>query len=270
MKNITFVGLIAFSLNAFLGASNSWSAEKPEALQEIGITEHRGAAVHIKTLEFTDDHGKDVILGDFFKKKRPVILALVYYKCPHLCNLLLNGLVSSLKGLDWMVGNQFDVVAVSIDPHETAALAKEKKESYLKVYDRPASADGWHFLVGAEDQIKTLADDIGFRFKYDEEGQQYAHAASIFILTPEGKISRYIYGVTFNNKQLRLSLLEAADGKIGSVVEQILLFCFHFDPTKNSYTLSIWRVVQAVLILQVFVLFFALLLLWKKDRDFKK
>jgi protein SCO1/2 len=260
---------------------DAMSVEMPTGVQDVGITEHLGNEVQIKKLNFTDEKGEKVHLSDYFKKNHPVILVLVYYKCPHLCNLLLNGLVMSLANLTWTVGDQFEVVAVSVDPHETPLLAKDKKANYLDTYHRIKSGikvgtksdiksdDGWHFLVGEEDQIRELASEIGFNYKYDEEGKQYAHAASLFILTPSGRIARYIYGVTYDIKQLRLSLLEAANGKIGNVVDQILLFCFHFDPSKNSYTLSVWRVVQAILALQVIVLFFVLLTLWKKDRDFK-
>ena len=246
------------------------AAEQPEGLKGVGIKEHPGEQISINTLSFVDEQGKSVLLSNYFKKNRPVLLALVYYKCPNLCNLLLNGLLDSLKKLDWTTGDQFDLVAVSINPQETPKLALDKKENYLKEYQRPNAGQGWHFLTGQEDQIRLLADQVGFQYKYIEAEKQYSHAAALFILTPEGKISRYLYGISFVSKNLRFALMEAANGRIGTVVDRILLFCFHFDPNRNSYTLRMWRIVQIVIVIQVLVLAGLLYTLWKKERPKKQ
>jgi protein SCO1/2 len=215
---------------------------------------------------FRDDEGKPVVLASYFKKNRPVILALVYYECPNLCNLLLNGLEKSLHKLDWTTGDQFELVAVSINPNETSKLASQKKENYLKIYNRPKAEKGWHFLTGEDAQIRSLASQVGFQYRYDAKEKQYAHAAAIYILTPQGKISRYLYGVSFPLKDLRFSLMDATNEKIGTVVEQLLLFCFHFDPNRNSYTLHMWRVVQILLFFQAIGIGGFLYFLWRKEK----
>ncbi len=243
-----------------------YSSERPAELEGVGITEHLGAQVTIDRLHFKNELGASVVLSDYFNKKKPVILMLIYLQCPHLCNLVLNGLMESLRSQDWTIGNQFDLIAVSIDPQETPELASKKKLNYLQIYRRPHAEDGWHFLTGEEAQIHALADQTGFHYKYLEKEKQYSHAAAIFILTPQGKISRYLYGTTFKSNDLRLGLLEASVEKIGSVTDRLLLFCFHFDPSKNSYTLRIWRIIQIVLCLQVLVGGILLRALWKGNR----
>jgi protein SCO1/2 len=181
--------------------------------------------------------------------------------------MLLNGLTQSLKKLTWTPGDQFEVVAVSINPKEKPELAAKKKANYLRVYGRPEAAKGWHFLTSDdESQVKALASQIGFQYRYDEKEKQYAHAAVLTVLTPDARVSRYLYGVQFTSKDLRLSLLEASNGKIGNAVDQVLLFCFHFDPSKNSYSFRIWRVVQIVLGFQVLALIVGLYFLWRKER----
>jgi protein SCO1/2 len=242
------------------------AADVPNALEGVGIHEHLGAAVSIRTLHFKDEKGNDVLLSDYFRKNRPVILALVYYECPNLCNLLLNGMVAMLKTLDWTVGNQFDIVTVSINPRETPVLANAKKFAYVKIYGRPESENGWHFLTAEESQVKQLANEIGFTYKYDENEKQYAHAAAAYVLTPEGTISRYLYGIKFDQKDVRLALLEASNGKIGNVAEKVLLFCFHFDPNKNSYTFRIWKVVQIILSFEAMALFLFLIYLKRREK----
>ncbi|MEO5970764.1 MAG: SCO family protein [Bdellovibrionia bacterium] len=256
---------IAFVLSPMLSA-----AEKPKELEGIGITEHLGSTVGISDLSFQDDQGKPVVLGNYFNKHRPVILALVYFECPNLCNLLLNGLLDSLRKLDWTTGNQFDLIAVSINPKETSQLASRKKANYLKIYNRSGAEEGWHFLTGEENQIRSLASQVGFQYRYDEKEKQYLHASALYILTPQGKISRYLYGLSFPTKDLKFSLMDAANEKIGTMVDQILLFCFHFDPNKNSYTLHMWRIVQIFMSLQVVGMGSLLYLMWKKYEKNKK
>ena len=207
----------------------------PEALEEVGITEHLDAKLPMD-LEFRDEDGITVTLGSFFDGERPVILTLNYYRCPMLCGLMLNGLVDGLEQMEWTPGQEFEIVTVSINPLETPALAKEKKQNYIKRYGRPSAAAGWHFLTGREPEIDRLAETVGFRFAYDPVEQQYAHAAAIFVCTPDGRIARYLYGIEYPSKRLKLGLLEASEGKIGSTIDQLIMYCYHYDPSNRRYS----------------------------------
>lgn len=242
------------------------AAEVPAELEGVGITEHLGSRVRIEKYSFKDDQGQSVRLADYFQEKKPVILALVYYQCPQLCNLILNGLQSAMKDMAWTAGKEFELVAVSINPTETPELASQKKKNYLKAYNRPSADQGFHFLTGDESQIKSLADEVGFHYRYEPKEKQYLHTATLFILTPEGKISRYLYGVSFTAKNLRLALTEASRGMVGTVMDRILMFCYHFDPSKNSYTFQMWRVVQIVLTIQAIALGGILYKLWRSEK----
>ena len=208
----------------------------PPELQGIGITPTLGEMLPL-SLTFQNEQGKTVALGSFFKGKKPVILALVYYECPNLCTFLLNGATEGLSKIPMTIGNEFDFVAVSIDPKETPELASQKKEAYLKEYGRPQAAEGWHFLVGQEENIKKLADSVGFSYRYDAQEKQYAHAAAIFMATPDGKVARVLQGIQFNPRDLRLALVESSEGKIGTFTDQVLLFCFRYDPKGSRYGL---------------------------------
>jgi protein SCO1/2 len=225
-----------------------YATEVPQELTDIGIKEHLGGKVSIGDLHFKDEEGKDVTLSKYTSRGRPIILAMVYYECPNLCNMLLNGLTDSLKSLDWTPGDQFDIVAVSINPRETPDLAAKKKAAYIKAYGRSqvpgGTASGWHFLTGEESQIKRLASEVGFGYRYDKQEQQYAHAAVIDVLTPEGKVSRYLYGIEFAQRDLRLALTEASSGKIGNVVDRFLLFCFHYDERTKKYSPLVSRIME--------------------------
>ena len=204
----------------------------PGALQGVGIDQKLDYQVPLDTT-FRDEAGRDVALSTFFQAKKPVILALVYYRCPMLCTQILTGLESSLKAVSFNPGRDFEVVSLSFDPKDTSELAASKKQLYLRRYARPGTANGWHFLTGDERNIKTLTDAVGFHFKYDPATDQYARA--ILILTPDGRISRYFYGVEYSPRDLRLGLVEASQGKIGNPVDQVLLFCFHYDPATGKY-----------------------------------
>jgi len=206
---------------------------QPAVLKNVGIDQHLDAALPLD-LSFRNEAGESVQLGQYFGRK-PVILALVYYECPMLCTLTLNGLASALKVLSFNAGDEFDVVAVSINPLETPALAAAKKQAYLGRYGRPATANGWHFLTGDAAAIARLADAVGFRYVYVPEQKQYAHAAGITLITPQGRIARYFFGVEFAPRDLRLGLVEASENKIGSPVDQLLLYCFHYDPATGKY-----------------------------------
>lgn len=209
----------------------------PTDLEGVGITEHLGAKLPLD-LEFRDEDGATVRLGRYFNGQRPVILTLGYYRCPMLCTLVLNSLVDGLKDLPWTPGREFEIVTVSIDPTETPTLAKLKKQNYLEEYARPGAAVGWHFLTGREENIRKLADTVGFRYRYIEERSQYAHAAAIFVVTPDGRMAKVLYGVVYQPKTVRLALTEAGEGKIGTTADQLLLYCFHYDAQEGRYVLA--------------------------------
>jgi len=264
LTEVTRIGAMGVA-SILLLAVSGWADNRPEELKGIGIKEHLGAQVKLDELSFRDEQGTAHTLSDYFKSKKPVILTLVYYQCPMLCNLVLNGLLEGMKKIEWSVGNQYEIVTVSINPHEREALARKKKSTYIGSYGRPGAEAGWHFLTGDEPAIEALASQVGFEYRYDPDEKQYAHAAAIFILTPDGKVSRYLYGTDFQAQTLKLGLLEASSGKISlTTLDRVLLFCFHFDPYKNSYTLKMWRVVQLVLSIQLLVLGGFLWKLWRK------
>ena len=204
---------------------------------EVGIDQKLDEEIPLG-LEFKDTLGATVKLDQFFGEK-PVVLALVYYECPMLCTQILNGLLRSFKVLSLDIGTDFEVVTVSIDPAETHQLAAPKKREYVGRYDRDGAEDGWHFLTGAEDQIAALADAVGFRYEYDTETDLYIHASGIMVLTPQGKLARYFYGIEYAPKDLRLGLVEASQNKIGSAVDQLLLLCYQYDPATGKYGLVI-------------------------------
>lgn len=246
---------IAVVLAAAL-AGDSATAEVPPGLRDVGIEQRLDENVPLD-LPFRDESGAVVRLGQYFVD-RPVVLALVYYECPMLCTLVLNGLVSSLKAVSLDAGSDFEVVAVSIDPDETPAMAAAKKDTYLHAYRRPGAADGWHFLTGDEQAIASLADAIGFRYRYDEESGEFAHAAGIAVLTPSGRIARYFYGVEYAPRDLRLGLIEAAEERIGTAVDQLMLFCFRYDVATGRYSAAVLNLVRlgGVLTVAAFGVFF--------------
>lgn len=253
-----------------LVTTHARAEEVPYELRGVGITEHLGSDVSIGDLHFKSDTGEDVALSKYFTSGRPVILALVYYECPNLCNMLLNGLTDSLKSLDWTPGERFDIVAVSINPKETPELAAKKKASYVVSYGRAQSTKGWHFLTGEESQIRKLASQVGFGYAYDEREKQYAHSSAIYVLTPEGKISRYLYGIEFRPKDLKLALLEASSGKIGSVVDRFVLFCYHYDPKTRSYSMVLNRVMTTGSAGMTLIFGGYLAVFWRRERKKKR
>lgn len=208
----------------------------PEQLNGVGVDEKLKAKVPLD-LEFLNSAGERVRLGDLLEGEKPVLLTLNYSNCPMLCSLMLNGLVDGLEQMQWTIGEQFDVITVSLDPEESPARALSSKERYLTDYGRDAAsvANGWHFLVGDENNIRALADAVGFGYRYSEERQEYLHAAALMVLTPDAEVSRYLYGITFSPKTVRLSLAEASNGKFASTIDQLILFCFHYDETAGRY-----------------------------------
>jgi len=257
--------LLAPSLWAYDTKVTVTGHELPAELKGVGVEEHLGTVVD-RDLTFTDDQGKTVKLGDYLKSDKPVLMAMVYYNCPSLCNFHLNGLTDTMKQLKWTTGREFEFVAVSMNSEETPDLASKKKQNHLKVYGRPEGDVGWHFLVGSTENVKKLSDQLGFRFQWIPEKKEFAHASVAYVLTPEGTISRYLHGIQVAPQTLRLSLLEASNGKIGSVLEQALMFCFQFDPQKNKYTLYAWNIMRAGAILMMLALAVFLVPVWWRDR----
>lgn len=237
----------------------------PQELEGVSVTEHLNAALPLD-LEFRGEDGRPVRLSEYFKGDRPVILTLNYYRCPMLCTLQLNGLIDALKRLEWTPGHEFRIVTVSIDPTETPPLARRKKQNYLEEYGRPAAAAGWSFLTGRAENIKKLADTVGFQYRYDKETDQYIHAAALFVCTPGGRVSRYLYGVMFDPQTLRLSLVEAGEGKVGTTMDRVLLFCFHYDAARGRYGPAAMRIMQVAAAMTVIVVGAALAVFWRRDR----
>ncbi len=215
------------------GVMSPPAAMRPPYLQNVGIEQHLNAQVP-PNLAFVDDTGRPVMLGDYFGSK-PLILNLVYYNCTMLCGEELAGLSGAMKMIKFDVGKEYEVVTVSFDPRETTHDAAAKKADFIKRYGRPGAASGWHFLTGSSDSINALTKAVGFQYQYDAARNQYAHATAIMVLTPSGHISRYFYGVDFPPKDLRMGLVEASNEKIGNAVDQVLLYCYHYDPATGKY-----------------------------------
>ena len=213
------------------------------ALKDVRIDQKMDSAVPLD-LPFVDEHGKDVTLAQYFRGSRPAVLALVYYECPMLCTQVLNGLFSSIEPLTLDAGREFDIVVVSFDPGETPAMAMAKKASYLKHYHRPTAEAGIHFLTGRQSAIDKLADAVGFRYAYDQAIDQYAHPAAVTVLTPKGHVSKYLYGVEFAPMDFKLAMISAGEGKIGSLIDQALMYCFHYDPATGKYSVAIMTFVR--------------------------
>ncbi|MBI4868985.1 MAG: SCO family protein [Candidatus Wallbacteria bacterium] len=227
-------------------AGVAWGAEpasaRPKMLADVAIDQRLDQPVPPE-LQFRDETGRLVALKSYFGEK-PIVLALVYYQCPMLCTMTLNGLVAAMKPLDLTPGKDFTVLTVSFDPTEKHPLAAAKKRSYLSQYGRPGAEEGWHFLTGDRDAVQKLTAAVGFRYRYDAETAQYAHAAGLVVLTPSGKVSRYFYGVEYSTRDLRLALVDSAEGKIGSAVDQILLYCYRYDPVHGKYGLVVMNVIR--------------------------
>lgn len=237
---------------------------RPPILREVGIEQRLGQPLPLEAI-FQDESGRAVRLGQYFGK-RPVILVLAYYDCPMLCTEVLNGLLSSLKTLSFDVGKQFEVVTVSFNPREKPTDAAAKKKPYVEAYGRPGAAAGWHFLTGGSGSIERITSAVGFRYKYDESIGQFAHAAAIYVATPEGKLSRYFYGIDYAPRDLRLGLIEASEKRIGTPVDQILLYCYHYDPKIGRYGAVVMNVVRAGGAATVLIMSIFLLVMWGRER----
>lgn len=237
---------------------------RPAILRDIGWDQRLGETVP-GDIALRDETGKEVQLSDFLGK-RPLVLSLVYYDCPMLCTLTLNGMASALNVLSYDAGREFEIVTVSFEPKETPALAAAKKKGYLTRYKRPSAEQGWHFLTGDAGELARLTKAVGFRYAWDEQTKQYAHPAGILVLTPEGKIARYLYGVEYAPKDLRFALIEASQGKIGTPVDSAILFCYQYDPTTGKYTAAAMRLMRAAGVLTVLGLGGFLIAMLRRER----
>ncbi len=224
-------------------AAESTSATTMPILNDVGIDQKINEFLPLQTV-FNDEHGQSHPLSDFFHS-RPVILALVYYNCPSLCTMSLNSLLGTLKTMKETAGKDFDVLVVSFDSREKAPLANAKKASYLRQYNRPGAESGWHFLTGDQAAIDTLTRAVGFRYAWDEKNQQFAHASGIIVMTPQGKIFRYFFGIDYAPKDVVFTLQEAQKNRTGTLTERVLLYCYHYDPTTGKYSLAVFRIIQA-------------------------
>lgn len=260
-SSLTLIGLALLALPA---TSRADEALPPE-LAGVGVVEQLGKHVDLD-LEFVNESGRPVKLRQFFSSGKPVLLNLAYYTCPMLCSLILNGQTAALKELAWVPGDQFQVVTISIDPRDTPELAGRKKVNYLESYGKPVY-DGWHFLTDYNGNVQKLAAQVGFHYRWDERQEQFAHSAAIMFLTPDGRMSRYLYGIKFNPRDVRLALTEAGEGKLGSTLDKLLLYCFHYDPSTRSYSLFAINLMRGAGALTVLILGFVLIRLLRRERS---
>ena len=242
--------------------SGAASTGLPAVLKTVAIDQRLNEQAPLDTV-FKDEQGREVRLGDYFKGK-PVVLSLVYYSCPMLCNQVLNGMLSSFRQINFNIGEQYEVVTVSFDSRETPELAAQKKQTYIKAYNRSGSENGWHFLTGDDANIKRLTDAVGFHFKWDERTNQFAHASGIMLLTPEGKLARYFYGIEYPSRDMRLGLVEASQNKIGTPVDALMLYCYHYDPATGKYGAVVMNIMRAAGVITIGLIAGMLLILRKR------
>lgn len=244
--------------------SHAQQLTTPPILRDVSLAQNLNTQVPAD-LMFRDENGKTVRLGDFFGHK-PIVLSLVYFECPALCTEVLNGELRTIRSMSLDLGKDFDAVTVSFEPNDTPVLAKAKRDVYAGQYGRPGAADNWHFLTGEQPSIDALTRAVGFHYAYDSENRQYAHAAAIMVLTPDGRISRYFYGVQYPVRDLRLGLVQASAGKIGTLTDQALLYCYQYDPMTGKYGLVVMNVVRAGGGLTVLALGIFMLIMFRRDR----
>lgn len=247
------------------GLNNKPADEMPAEFVDIGIEDKAGQTVPAD-VRLVDADGRQVELGSYFDGKRPVVLVMAYYSCPMLCTLVLNAANDSLKKVAWTAGQEYRIVTVSIDPRDTPEIARGKQDSYVKEYGRAVSDDAWTFLTGEESEIKRLAEAVGFNYRWDEPTQQYVHAAGAFVLTPDGRVSRTLYGLEFNPRDVRLAITEASSGQVGTAVDKMLLFCFHYDPQAKGYVMAATRLMRAGGVLTVLLLGLWMGRFWRRER----
>ncbi|HKD81627.1 MAG TPA: SCO family protein [Candidatus Angelobacter sp.] len=268
---------MALALLGVSAASVSWSQaapklqpgdatpnQKPSILDQVGLDQRLNSQVPLD-LAFVDENGQAVQLQQYFGSK-PVILMMVYYQCPMLCTQVLNGFTGAMMGIRrFNIGREFNVITVSIDPRDTAQDAAAKKKAYLQRYRRPEAEQGWHFLTGKKDQIDALAQAVGFRYAWDPEVKQYAHASGIMLLTPQGRVAQYYYGIEYPPRDIQLGLIEASKGKIGNLADEVLLYCYHYDPRQGKYGAVIFNVLRLSALATVLVLGGFMLIMFRRD-----
>ena len=237
---------------------------KPPGLEHVGIDQRLNEQLPLD-LQFKDESGNTVKLGDYFHSGRPVLLNFVYYECPMLCGEVLNGVSAALKVLKFTPGKEFEVVTVSIDPREKPPLAAAKKQTYMERLGRPEAAKGWHFLTGEQEQIDKLANAAGWHYQFDTKTNQFAHAAGIMLVTPQGKLAQYYYGVEYSARDLRLGIIEASQNRIGSIADQVLLYCYHYDPRTGKYGAVITNIMRAAGALTAVLLGGFLVLMFRRE-----
>ena len=246
-----------------MGGPRGTAAPPPTILKQVGIEQRLDAQLPLE-LAFRDESGREVGLSEFFGH-RPVVLSLVYYNCPMLCGEVLNGMASVFSVLKFDIGKDFDVITVSFDPRETPDLARGKKRIFMERYGRPGAEQGWHFLTGSKESIDALTRATGFNYAWDEQSQQFAHAAAIMVATPSGKISKYFYGVEYAPKDLRFGLIQASENRIGTVVDQVLLYCYHYDPRTGKYGAIISHVMQLAGVATILILGGLLIVMFRSE-----
>ena len=252
------------SPSAVSAPPSNFNDDLPDELQGVDIVEHLNEQLPLD-LEFTNEEGESVKLGDIIDGTRPAVLQMGYYRCPMLCDLVLNEAMKGLGGVEELTaGQDYDLVSVSVNPEEGPEIAILKEKGYLLDYNRPGAARGFHFLTGTAQNSKALADAVGFGYSLQDDGE-YAHAAALFIITPDGRISRYLYGVDYPPKTLRFALMEGGEGRIGSTLERFILWCHVYDPESGSYHLFAFRIMQLGGVVTLFVLVLGLGTLWLRD-----
>jgi len=243
----------------------------PEQLKHVGIEQRLGEQLPFDAV-LKNEQGNDVRLGDYFKSGRPVVLALVYYECPMLCNQVLNGLTGTLKGISLDPGKDFDVVAISFDARENdkPGLAANKKASYIERFDRKGTDGGWHFLTGDQNAIDAVTKAAGFNYEWDAKSNQFAHASGVMIVTPDGKLSRYFYGIDYAPRDVKLGLVDSANKKIGGISEQLLLYCYHYDPATGKYGLAILSIMRGVSVVMLIGMAAMGFVFWKRNKKVRE
>lgn len=259
-----FAAMATVMATAVAASAQMPADQLPPEMDGVGVIQKLDERVPMD-LSFVNSKGEAVQLRDLVREDRPVILTLNYYRCPMLCSLTLNGMVDGLRQMEWSAGDQFDIITVSINPNEGPELAAQNKRGYMQSYDRDTAEAGWHFLVGDQAEIETLADTVGFGYRFDEKTGEYAHTSSIVFLTPEGRVSKYMNDVRFNPRDMRFALVEASEGGIGSPMDTMLLFnCFQWDPTTGSYVANAWKIMRLGGVLIIIILAVGIIVLSAK------
>lgn len=267
MKHLTLSILTFFSVFFLFDSSHAQlNQSDPAILKEIGVDENLGDTIPLD-LRFVNSEGDSIRIGDLVEKGKPVLLNPLYYECPILCGVVLDAVFKVVDELQWTPGTDYTIISFSIDPEETPKIAAESKSKYISDLNRSGAGEGWHFLTGSQESIDKLTEAIGFRYKYDETKDQYYHLASIMLLSPEGEIARYLYGASFSEFNLRNALYEAADGKIGSAVEKVVLYCFSYDPDSKSYVPVALNIMKLGGLATVIILGIFLGVFWKRERN---